>query len=103
MSRDVALGRANGYIRTLKLGVDVPITDARPFPAPRTSMDSLTNAIVQQAGTAELSRIQGTAAVLVMKKALDMQTTAAAQLLQALPQQPLAASGTLGTLLNTYA
>jgi len=40
----------------------------------------------------------------VLKKSMDMQENAAAQLLQALPQpQQLAASGTLGTQVNTYA
>lgn len=42
--------------------------------------------------------------LLVLKKALDQQTVAAAALLQALPPaQPLAASGNLGTRLNTFA
>ena len=39
----------------------------------------------------------------VLKKALDEQASAAATLLQALPQPALATSGTLGTQVNTFA
>ena len=40
----------------------------------------------------------------VLKKALDIQKSSAAQMLEALPQpQQLATSGSLGTQVNTYA
>ncbi len=41
--------------------------------------------------------------ILVLKKALDMQASSAASLLQTLPQPPLATQGTLGTQVNTFA
>jgi len=41
--------------------------------------------------------------MLVLKKALDMQASSAASLLQALPQPPLAPQGQVGSKLNTYA
>jgi hypothetical protein len=41
--------------------------------------------------------------ILVLKKALDTQASAAQTLLQALPQPTLASQGPLGTTLNTYA
>lgn len=66
-------------------------------------MDSLSNALVAQSSSIEQARVQATASVLVLKKALDLQAAGAAQLLQALPQPALAPSGTLGTLVNTYA
>ncbi|EER61398.1 conserved hypothetical protein [Acidovorax delafieldii 2AN] len=64
---------------------------------------ALTNSIVKTA-TAMASRETADAVqVTVLKKALDTQASAAATLLQALPQPPLATSGTLGTQLNTFA
>lgn len=64
---------------------------------------ALHNAIVSTA-TAQASRATSDAVHLhVLKKALDTQTTAAATLLQALPQPALATSGTLGTQVNTFA
>jgi len=39
----------------------------------------------------------------VLKKSMDIQETAAATLLAALPQPPLATEGALGTQVNTYA
>ena len=47
--------------------------------------------------------MQGQAALSVLKKALDMQASSAALMLQALPQPALATSGTLGTRVNAYA
>ncbi len=47
-----------------------------------------------QAATADAVHVQ------VLKKALDLQATTAATLLQAIPQPPLATSGSLGTKLN---
>lgn len=66
-------------------------------------MDSVNSAIVTSASSADLSTIQGTASVLVMKKALDAQASGAMQLIAALPQPALATSGTMGTKVNTFA
>ncbi|RYF28452.1 MAG: putative motility protein [Comamonadaceae bacterium] len=64
---------------------------------------SLTNSIVNTAtalATRESSDAINTA---VLKKALDIQETSAATLLSALPQPPLATTGSLGTQVNTFA
>lgn len=64
---------------------------------------SLTNSIVNTAtalATRESSDAINTA---VLKKALDIQETSAATLLNALPQPPLATTGSLGTQVNTFA
>jgi hypothetical protein len=66
-------------------------------------MDSITSAAAAHASNADLSSVQGSASVRVLKKALDAQASTAAQLIQALPQPPLATSGPLGTQVNTYA
>lgn len=64
---------------------------------------ALSNSIVSTA-TALASRETSDALnVRVLKKALDIQASSAATLLQALPQPPLATSGTLGTQVNTFA
>ncbi|MES2610884.1 MAG: YjfB family protein [Pseudomonadota bacterium] len=64
---------------------------------------ALSNSIVATA-TALASRETSDALnVRVLKKALDIQASSAATLLQALPQPPLATSGTLGTQVNTFA
>lgn len=64
---------------------------------------ALTNSIVSTA-TALASRETSDALnIHVLKKALDIQATSAATLLQALPQPQLATSGTLGTQINTFA
>ena len=63
----------------------------------------LTNSIVSTS-TALASRQTSYAInITVLKKALDVQASAAATLLQALPQPALATSGTLGTQVNTFA
>ena len=63
----------------------------------------LTNSIVSTS-TALASRQSSDAInITVLKKALDVQASAAATLLQALPQPALATSGTLGTQVNTFA
>jgi Putative motility protein len=41
--------------------------------------------------------------MIVLKQALNLQAGAAIQLIQAIPQPALAASGALGTQVNTYA
>lgn len=64
---------------------------------------ALSNSIVSTA-TALASRENSDALnIRVLKKALDIQASSAATLLQALPQPPLATSGTLGTQVNTFA
>ncbi|MDD2545825.1 MAG: putative motility protein [Burkholderiaceae bacterium] len=66
---------------------------------------ALTNSLVNTA-TAQASRQTADAVNIgVLKKALDIQASAAATLLQALPPAPpaLATSGPLGTQVNTYA
>lgn len=64
---------------------------------------ALTNAIVNTATATSQSQTASAVQVHVLKKAMDMQASTAATLLQALPQPPLATSGPLGTQLNTYA
>lgn len=66
-------------------------------------MSSIAPAAVSNASSADLGSVQGAAAVVVLKKALQAQASSAAQLIQALPQPALASSGTLGTRVNTYA
>jgi hypothetical protein len=64
---------------------------------------ALTNAIVNTATAMSQSQTTQAVQVHVLRKAMDTQENAAATLLQALPQPPLATSGTLGTQVNTYA
>ena len=65
---------------------------------------SLTNSIVNTATALASRQTSDAINITVLKKALDTQASAAATLLQALPQpQPLATSGTLGTQVNTFA
>ncbi|MEP6873727.1 MAG: putative motility protein [Burkholderiales bacterium] len=66
-------------------------------------MDSVSSATVTNASSADLSTIQGSASVSVLKKAMDQQASSAAQLIAALPQPALATSGAVGTKVNTYA
>ena len=64
---------------------------------------ALTNAIVNTATAMSQSQTAQAVQVHVLRKAMDMLESAAATLLQALPQPPLATSGPLGTQVNTYA
>lgn len=64
---------------------------------------ALTNAIVNTATAMSRSETANAVQVQVLKKALDSEASTAATLLQALPQPPLATSGSLGTQVNTYA
>lgn len=66
-------------------------------------MDSVNSATVANASSANSGTVQGAAAVLVLKKSMDQQASAAAQLIAALPQPALATSGSLGTQVNTFA
>lgn len=65
---------------------------------------AMTNSIVSTATAMASKSTSDALNVRVLKKALDIQADSAATLLQALPQMPaLAASGNLGTKLNTFA
>lgn len=66
-------------------------------------MDSITGAATAAASSADLGTVQGPAAVSMLKKALTLQASSAAQLIEALPQPGLASSGTIGTQVNHYA
>jgi hypothetical protein len=58
---------------------------------------------VQAATSAASSDSADSVNILVLKKALDLQATAATTLLQALPQPTLATEGSVGTKINTFA
>jgi hypothetical protein len=66
-------------------------------------MDSITDAATAAASSADLGTVQGNAALSVLKKALNLQASSAAQLIDALPQPALALSGPIGTQVNRYA
>lgn len=68
-------------------------------------MPSLDLSAVSAASTAALGSVQGAAATLVLRKALDAQQSSAAQLLEALPPPAPspAISGSLGTQVDTWA
>ena len=66
-------------------------------------MDSLTSAAAAAASSSDPGSVAGAAQILVLKKAIDLQATTSAQLLQALPQPALASSGSLGTQVNAFA
>ena len=63
----------------------------------------LTNSIVSTSTALASRQTSDAINITVLKKALDVQASAAATLLQALPQSALATSGTLGTQVNTFA
>lgn len=66
-------------------------------------MDAVSSSIVANASAALPGTVQGTAAVWLVKKAVDLQAASTAQLLEALPQTALATSGSVGTQVNTVA
>ena len=67
-------------------------------------MDAVNNATVNNASNADASTVQGQASIQMLKKSMDLQAQAAAQLISALPKQPsLATSGSVGTKVNTFA
>ena len=66
-------------------------------------MDSISGAAVAQASSTDLSSRQGAAAVLVLKKALNLEAASVATLILALPAPALATAGNLGTRVNTCA
>jgi hypothetical protein len=62
--------------------------------------------VANAASSAAPGTVQGAAAIAVLKKGMDLQAAAAAQLIAALPQPAAPApamSGTLGTQIDTYA
>ncbi|OYU45710.1 MAG: hypothetical protein CFE44_06055 [Burkholderiales bacterium PBB4] len=63
--------------------------------SPTSAVQTATSAAAASAGDA--------LHLLVLKKALNLQAVGAATLLQALPEPPLATSGSVGTRLNTFA
>ncbi len=68
------------------------------------SMSSCTScAAVGNTSGARPGSVQQAAAIVVQKKAMQMDQNAAAQLIAALPAPPLATSGGVGTQVNTYA
>lgn len=66
-------------------------------------MDAISLNTVNNASSADLSTVQGAAAVSVMKKAMNLQAASTLQLIQSLPQPALALSGSLGTHVNAFA
>lgn len=68
---------------------------------------ALTNNIVNTATALATRQTSDAINVTVLKKALDIQASSAATMLQALPQPPaqpaLATAGSLGTKVNTFA
>lgn len=63
-------------------------------------MDAMSLSAVNNASSADVSTVQGAAAVSVMKKAMNLQAASTAQLIQSIPQPALASSGALGTQVN---
>jgi hypothetical protein len=67
-------------------------------------MDLANTALVNNAGSASPGSAQGSAQMMVLKKAINLQAQGVMDLLSSLPAQPaLATSGHLGTRLNTFA
>jgi hypothetical protein len=66
-------------------------------------MNAASSSIVDAASGSSPGTVQGAAAVSVLKKALDLQSSMSAQLIDALPQPALASAGTVGTQINTFA
>jgi hypothetical protein len=61
-------------------------------------MDAMSLSTVNNASSADLSTVQGNAAVSV-----NLQAASTAQLIQSIPQPALASSGSLGTQVNAFA
>jgi hypothetical protein len=69
-----------------------------------SSITALSASAVGDASSATPGTVQGAAAMMVLRKTMDMQAASAVQLIQALPQPPaLATSGSVGTQLNVVA
>ena len=67
------------------------------------NVNAASSALANTASAATPGSVQGAAAISVLKKSLDAQQNAAAQLIAALPQPALAAAGGVGSQVNTYA
>ena len=65
-------------------------------------MDSLSASTVGNASAATPGTTSGTASILMLRKALDLQGQSAMQLLQAIPRPP-AVGSTAGGVLDTWA
>lgn len=66
-------------------------------------MDAIVGSVTSSASASTPGTVQAAAATSVLKKALDLQASSAATLIQSLPQPALATSGTVGTKVNTFA
>ncbi|MBU6260828.1 MAG: putative motility protein [Burkholderiales bacterium] len=66
-------------------------------------MNPVSSATVVNASNADPGTVQGSAAISVLKRAIDSQAQGAAQLIAALPQPAPVAAGSPGALLNVYA
>jgi hypothetical protein len=66
-------------------------------------MNAIVGSVTANASASTPGTVQAAAATSVLKKALDLQASSAAQLIQSLPQPALATSGTLGTQVNAFA
>ena len=67
-------------------------------------MEISSAALIDVATQMQQSQVAQSAQILVLKKAMDIQASSALALLQAVPGNlPLAASGNLGTQVNTMA
>lgn len=61
------------------------------------------SAAVSSASNSAPGTVGNAASLMVLRKAMDVQASGAAALLEALPQPALATEGNLGRNLNTYA
>lgn len=66
-------------------------------------MNISSSTAVQAAVAADQANPSDAINILVLKKAINQQASSAMQLLQALPQPPLATEGSVGTKVNTFA
>lgn len=66
-------------------------------------MDAIVGSVTANASASTPGTVQGAAATSVLKKALDLQASSAATLIESLPPPALATSGALGTQVNTFA
>lgn len=67
-------------------------------------MDLSNTALVNNAGSSPAGSVQASAQLYVLRKAMDLQSQGAMELLNSVPPPPaLATSGSLGTKLNVYA
>jgi hypothetical protein len=77
---------------------------SEPNKYPNSEMNIASTPAVQAASAAAPGAVADAINILVLKKALDVQASAALTLLQTLPDVPsLAASGSLGTRVNAFA